>query len=80
VTACIVAQGISGGPGQSVLVANRTGAAGNLANEHVAHSIPDGYALAMGSMGSTPEKCAAFQTADLPCVAELVRIPGASVE
>lgn len=52
VTARIVAQGISGGLGQSVLVENRTGAAGNLANEHVARSTPDGYSLVMGSMGT----------------------------
>ncbi|UPY35734.1 tripartite tricarboxylate transporter substrate binding protein [Sediminicoccus sp. KRV36] len=52
ITARIVAQGISGGLGQSVLVENRTGAAGNLANEHVARSTPDGYSLVMGSMGT----------------------------
>lgn len=51
-TARIVAQAITAGLGQSVLVENRTGAAGNLANEHVARSAPDGYSLVMGSMGT----------------------------
>ena len=51
-TARVVAQGITAGLGQSVLVENRTGAAGNLANEHVARSQADGYSLIMGSMGT----------------------------
>lgn len=51
-TARVVAQAITGGLGQSVLVENRTGAAGNLANEHVARSPADGYTLVMGSMGT----------------------------
>ncbi|NCY26206.1 MAG: tripartite tricarboxylate transporter substrate binding protein, partial [Alphaproteobacteria bacterium] len=42
-TARLVSQGIAQGLGQQVLVENRTGAAGNLANEHVARSAPDGY-------------------------------------
>lgn len=52
ITARIVAQAITPGLGQSMLVENRTGAAGNLANEHVARSAPDGYSLVMGSMGT----------------------------
>lgn len=52
ITARIVAQAITPGLGQSVLVENRTGAAGNLANEHVARSTADGHTLVLGSMGT----------------------------
>lgn len=51
-TARVVAQAITAGLGQSVPVENRTGAAGNLANEHVARSPADGHTLIMGSMGT----------------------------
>jgi tripartite-type tricarboxylate transporter receptor subunit TctC len=51
-TARVVAQAITPGLGQSVLVENRTGAGGNVASEHVARSAPDGYSLVMGSMGT----------------------------
>lgn len=37
--------------GQSVVIDNRPGAAGHIANEHVARSAPDGYTLLMGSPG-----------------------------
>ncbi len=51
-TARVVAQAITPGLGQSVLVENRTGAGGNVASEHVARSAPDGHTLVMGSMGT----------------------------
>jgi tripartite-type tricarboxylate transporter receptor subunit TctC len=51
-TARVVAQGISAGLGQPVVVENRTGAAGNVATEHVARSAPDGHTLVAASMGS----------------------------
>jgi tripartite-type tricarboxylate transporter receptor subunit TctC len=34
--------------GQPIVIDNRSGAAGNIANETVAHSAPDGYTLLMG--------------------------------
>jgi tripartite-type tricarboxylate transporter receptor subunit TctC len=37
--------------GQSIVIDNRPGAAGHIANEHVAKSAPDGYTLLMGSPG-----------------------------
>jgi tripartite-type tricarboxylate transporter receptor subunit TctC len=51
-TARVVAQAITPGLGQSVLVENRTGAGGNVASEYVARSAPDGYTLVMGSLGT----------------------------
>ncbi|WP_158291955.1 Bug family tripartite tricarboxylate transporter substrate binding protein [Paracraurococcus ruber] len=48
----ILAQAISPGLGQTVLVENRTGAGGNIASEAVARSAPDGYTLVMASMGT----------------------------
>jgi tripartite-type tricarboxylate transporter receptor subunit TctC len=49
VAARIVAQGMSGVLGQSVLVENRAGASGLIAAEDVAKSPPDGYTLMMAS-------------------------------
>jgi tripartite-type tricarboxylate transporter receptor subunit TctC len=48
----ILAQAITPGLGQSVLVENRTGAGGNVASEAVARSAPDGHTLVMGSVGT----------------------------
>ena len=60
-TARVVAQAISSGLGQAVQVENRTGAAGNLANEHVARSLPDGHTLVMGSMGTHATNAALYR-------------------
>jgi len=49
VIARIVAQKMSEGLGQTVLVENRPGASGMLAGEALAKSPPDGYTLMMGS-------------------------------
>ena len=51
-TARVVAQGITAGLGQPVVVENRTGAAGNVATEHVARSAP-GLALARAISSAT---------------------------
>ncbi len=49
VVARILAQKISEGLGQTVVVENRSGASGLIAGEAVAKSAPDGYTLMMGS-------------------------------
>src|SRR5216684_3129935 len=49
VVARILAQKISEGLGQTVVVENRSGASGLIAGEAVAKSPPDGYTLMMGS-------------------------------
>lgn len=63
-TARVVAQAITAGLGQPVLVENRTGAAGNIATEHVARSAPDGHTLVVASMGSHATNAALYR--DLP--------------
>ena len=63
-TARVVAQGITAGLGQPVVVENRTGAAGNVATEHVARSAPDGHTLVVASMGSHATNAALYR--DLP--------------
>src|SRR6266851_1145702 len=49
VVARILAQRMSEGLGQTVVVENRSGASGLIAGEAVAKSAPDGYTLMMGS-------------------------------
>ncbi len=47
-----VAQRLSESFGQSVIVDNRPGAAGNIGSDLVAKSAPDGYTLLMGTVGT----------------------------
>ena len=47
-----VAQRLSVSLGQSVVVDNRPGAAGNIGSDLVAKSAPDGYTLLMGTVGT----------------------------
>jgi tripartite-type tricarboxylate transporter receptor subunit TctC len=47
-----VAQRLSVSFGQSVIVDNRPGAAGNIGSDLVAKSAPDGYTLLMGTVGT----------------------------
>ncbi len=63
-TARVVAQAVAPGLGQPVVVENRTGAAGNVATEHVARSAPDGHTLVVASMGSHATNAALYR--DLP--------------
>ncbi len=63
-TARVIAQGITAALGQPVMVENRTGAASNIATEHVARSAPDGHTLVVASMGSHATNAALYR--DLP--------------
>ena len=60
-TARVIGQGISAGLGQPVVIENRTGAAGNIATEHVARSAPDGHTLVVASMGSQATNAALYK-------------------
>mgnify|MGYP001191660724 CR=1 FL=1 len=51
VTARAISPKLSAAFGQQVIVDNRAGAAGSIASEIVAHSVPDGYTLMVGSLG-----------------------------
>ncbi|HXC39459.1 MAG TPA: tripartite tricarboxylate transporter substrate binding protein [Burkholderiales bacterium] len=47
----LIAQEFTASLGQSVVVENRAGAAGNIGVDAVAHSAPDGYTLGLSGMG-----------------------------
>ena len=49
IIAITVAQKMSVGLGQSIIIDNKPGAGGNLAAEFVAHSPPDGYTWLLGN-------------------------------
>ena len=48
----VLAQELTGALGQSVIVENRAGAAGNIGADQVAKAQPDGYTLLMGALTS----------------------------
>jgi tripartite-type tricarboxylate transporter receptor subunit TctC len=52
ITARLLAAGMTKVLGQSIVVENRSGAAGNIATEFVAKAPPDGYTILMGNTGS----------------------------
>ncbi|MES2710249.1 MAG: tripartite tricarboxylate transporter substrate binding protein [Pseudomonadota bacterium] len=73
-TARVVAQAITPGMGQQVLVENRTGAAGNIASEHVARSAPDGYTLVMASMGTHATNAALYRNMSFDVVRDFAAV------
>ncbi|MBR0653866.1 Bug family tripartite tricarboxylate transporter substrate binding protein [Plastoroseomonas arctica] len=73
-TARVVAQAISPGMGQQVLVENRTGAAGNIASEHVARSAPDGYTLVVASMGTHATNAALYRNMSFDVVRDFAAV------
>lgn len=80
ITARVVGQRLTELLGQTVLVENRSGAAGTIAGRHVATSAPDGYTLLIDSVSiaqnATLYRNAGFSAAnDLVPVAQLVELP-----
>ncbi len=73
-TARVVAQAITPGMGQQVLVENRTGASGNIASEHVARSAPDGHTLVMASMGTHATNAALFRNMTFDVVRDFAAV------
>lgn len=73
-TARVVAQAITAGMGQPVLVENRTGAAGNIASEYVARSAPDGHTLVVGSMGTHATNAALYRNMSFDVVRDFAPI------
>ncbi len=73
-TARVIAQGITAGLGQSVVVENRTGAAGNIATEHVARSAPDGHTLVVASMGTQATNAALYRSLPFDVVRDFVPV------
>jgi tripartite-type tricarboxylate transporter receptor subunit TctC len=51
-TARILAPALSEQLGQQVVVENRSGAGGNIAVDHVAKSLPDGYTIVLANVGA----------------------------
>jgi len=56
----LVAQKLTEGLGQQVVLENRPGAAGNIAMEQVARAAPDGYTLILGHIGTLAVNPAMF--------------------
>ncbi len=80
ITARVVGQRMTELLGQTVVVENRSGAAGTIAGRHVATSAPDGYTLLIDSVSiaqnATLYRNAGFSAAnDLVPVAQLVELP-----
>lgn len=73
-TARVTAQGITAALGQPVVIENRTGAAGNLATEHVARSAPDGYTLVVASMGTHATNAALYRNLPFDPVRDFVAV------
>ena len=73
-TARVIAQGITAGLGQSVVVENRTGAAGNIATEHVARSAADGYTLVVASMGTQATNAALYRSLPFDVVRDFTAV------
>ena len=81
VTGRTVGQKLNDVWGQQVIIDNRPGAAGNLAGELTARSLPDGYTLLLGSIGELAVNPSLFANMpydpmkDFSHVAMAVRVP-----
>src|SRR5262249_10499070 len=60
----IIAQKLSENLGQAVIVENKAGAGGNIAAQHIATALPDGYTIHLTSVG--PMAVAPHIVKDLP--------------
>ncbi len=81
IAARIMAQALGNRLGQQVIVENRPGAGGNIANEVVAKSDPDGYTLLMATISSAAINYSLYgarmpiKQEDLAGVGLLLRVP-----
>lgn len=74
IVARIVAQKLGDALGQTVVVENRPGAAGNIGTELVARAAPDGYTLLMGSAGPQAINPAVYKNLPFDVLRDLVPI------
>jgi tripartite-type tricarboxylate transporter receptor subunit TctC len=81
VIARVVAEGLRGELGQTVVVENRAGAGGSLGTGVVAKAAPDGYTLGMGTASTLAINPAAYKnlgfdvTTDLAAISNIAAVP-----
>lgn len=70
----VIGQKFTDAWGQQVVVENRTGAGGNIGADAVAKSAPDGYTLAMGSIGTHSVNMSLFSKMPYDTVKDFVPV------
>jgi tripartite-type tricarboxylate transporter receptor subunit TctC len=76
VQARIIAKGLAGRLGQTVIVDNRVGVAGSLGAEAVARAAPDGYTLLIGTQGTHGTNGALYKNVHYDPVKDFVAVHG----